>query len=225
MTCEDLKPEYGAYALGVAEDPELSEIGAHLARRCPVCTPGVRSAMGTVSAMSGAVKAMDPPKRLRTRVVGMVSPAPRRVWSVFIPWAVAGALAVVLLSVAIPARVNAPDRQKLEELLSILNDPAAKDVAFGVPSARGRVFVSPGKGVVLIASQLPVLDANKTFEMWVIPATGKPIPAGLFRGGEDSTALYVHPGPVDNAAAVAVTVEPKGGSAQPTTTPFVVTKL
>jgi hypothetical protein len=35
----------------------------------------------------------------------------------------------------------------------------------------------------------------------------------------------VRPGPVENAAAIAVTVEPEGGSAQPTTTPFIVTKL
>ena len=61
--------------------------------------------------------------------------------------------------------------------------------------------------------------------MWVIPTQGNPIPAGLFRGEEDASAIYVRPGPVTNAAAIAVTVEPEGGSPQPTTTPFIVTKL
>ena len=61
--------------------------------------------------------------------------------------------------------------------------------------------------------------------MWVIPAKGNPIPAGLFQSQPDATAVFVRPGPVENAAAIAVTVEPLGGSAQPTTTPFIVTKL
>jgi anti-sigma-K factor RskA len=78
---------------------------------------------------------------------------------------------------------------------------------------------------VLIAAHLPSLDAKKTFELWVLPATGNPIPAGLFRANEDSSATFVRPGPIENAAAVAVTVEPEGGSPQPTTTPFIVAKI
>ena len=38
---------------------------------------------------------------------------------------------------------------KLNQALSILNDPAARDVTFGDQSRRaGRVFVSPGKAFV-----------------------------------------------------------------------------
>jgi len=227
MTCEELSLEYGAYALGIAEDPERAEIAEHLGRGCPVCTAGVKNAMGIVSSISGAVKPVEPSKRLRQKIVGMVGPAPKRQWfPAFVPWAIAGALAIALLSVTVPGRLNPPVSQvKLEEALSILNDPVTKDVTFGEPTARGRVFVSPGKGVVLIAAHLPPLDAGKTFELWLIPVAGKPIPAGTFRGNEDSSAIYVRTGPVENAAAVAVTVEPSGGSAQPTTTPFIVTKI
>ena len=225
MTCEELRPEYGAYALGIGEDPERQEIAEHLARNCPNCTPGVRSAMATVAAMSGAVKPVNPPTRLRKRVVAMVRPEPKRSAAVWIPWGVAGALALALVSIALPGRGRQSDTAKLEQALSILNDWVTKEVSFGDPAARGRVFVSPNKGVVFIAAHLPRLDANKTFELWLIPAKGNPIPAGTFRGEADSTAVYVRAGPVRNAAAVAVTVEPAGGSPQPTTTPFIVTKL
>lgn len=226
MTCEELRPEYDAYALGIAEDPERSEIGEHLARSCESCTAGVTNAMGIVSAMSGAVITVDPPKRLRRRVVDMVAPEPRRSWTVFVPWAVAGVLAIALASITLPERFHRPvAEQKLEEALSILNDPVAKDVVFGEPTARGRVFVSPQKGVVFMAAHLPALAPNKIFELWVIPTQGNPIPAGTFHSNADSTAVYVRPGPVNNAAAVAVTVEPDGGSPQPTTTPFIVSKL
>jgi hypothetical protein len=230
VTCEELSSDYGAYALDIANDPERTEIADHLARQCPVCTPGVRRALGSVYAMSGAVKTEEPPKRLRRRIVAMVSRGAnqeeRRSWVVFVPWAVAGVLAIVLLSITVPARLNPPVSQsRFDEALSILNDPVTRDVTFGVPNARGRVFVSPGKGVVLMAAHLPALAEDKTFELWVIPTQGNPVPAGIFRGNDDSTAIFVRPGPVDNAAAIAVTVEPKGGSAQPTTTPFIVTKL
>lgn len=225
MTCEELRQDYGSYALGIAEGPELVEIEEHLARGCPQCTPGVCSAMGTVAAMSGAVKLADPPARLRRRVVTMVAPPKRLTAAVWIPWAVAGALAVALLSIAIPGRGRSSDTARLQSALSILNDPVTRDITFGEPAARGRVFVSPGKGVVFIAAHLPKLDENKTFELWVIPQAGNPIPAGTFRSEADSSAVHVRPGPVENAAAIAVTVEPNGGSPQPTTTPFIVSKL
>jgi hypothetical protein len=231
VNCEDLRPEYGAYSLGVAVDPELSEISEHLERGCPVCVAGVRSAMGTAAAMSGGVKQVNPPKHLRRRVIGMVSRgAERKGWVFWLPWALSGLLAIVLVSVALPGRLNragspTPSSARLEEMLDIINDPVTKDVAFGDPAARGRFFVSPGKGVVFIAAHLPALSAGRTFEMWVIPASGKPIPAGTFNAQADSTALYVRRGPVENATAMAISVEPAGGSQQPTTTPIIVSKL
>lgn len=234
MNCEELRGEYGAWTLGIAEDPARSEIAAHLARECPECVAGIRSAMATTAAFSGAVTEVDPPRHLRRRVIAMVEPQPKRA-VVILPWAVSALLAVALISVAIPGRqTKTEDRDvsKLAEALSILNDPVAKDVTFGDPAARGRVFVSP-KGVVLIAAHLPKLDASRTFELWIIPGTGNPIPAGTFHGeaissapgAMDTSAVYVYQGQTANAAAIAVTVEPEGGSPQPTTTPFIVSKL
>jgi anti-sigma-K factor RskA len=137
-------------------------------------------------------------------------------------------LAIALLALVVPARRQNPDTAKLAEALSILNDPAAKQVTFGETAqpSRGRVFVSRGKGLLFIGASLPAIAPNKTFELWVIPAKGNPVPAGTFHGEADATAVYVRPGPVQgDTAAVAVTVEPEGGSPQPTTTPFIVIKI
>jgi anti-sigma-K factor RskA len=79
--------------------------------------------------------------------------------------------------------------------------------------------------VVLIAAHLPRLDRDRIFQMWIIPTQGNPIPAGTFASDINDTAVYVHTGAVTGAAAIAVTVEPAGGSPQPTTTPFIVTNL
>ena len=69
------------------------------------------------------------------------------------------------------------------------------------------------------------LDRGRTFEMWTIGPDGKPAPAGTFDARPDSTGVHVHPGPVGNVTAMAISIEPSGGSAQPTTTPIVISKL
>ena len=42
MSCEELREHYELYALGLAEEPERTEIHAHLDRRCTACERGVR---------------------------------------------------------------------------------------------------------------------------------------------------------------------------------------
>jgi hypothetical protein len=228
MTCDELRQDYTSYALGIADDPERSEIVEHLGRKCPNCLRGVASAMATVTAMSGAVPLTDPPKHLRRRVVGVVEKAPKRSWAeIFLPWAITAAMSIALVAIGISGKRESGDTGKLRQALSILNDPAAKDLTFGMTgkTPKGRVLVSSGNGVVFMGASLPRIDAGKTFELWVIPVKGNPAPAGVFQSQPDASAVFVRPGPVENATAIAVTVEPEGGSAQPTTTPFIVTKL
>jgi anti-sigma-K factor RskA len=228
VTCEELRPDYTAYALGIAGEPERAGISEHLARECPNCVPGIASAMATVTAMSEAVKMTEPPKSLRRRVlasVGRESKTSRL--GVYLPWAITAALSIALLAIGISGRRQIGDTAKLRQALTILNDPAARDVSFGESEkpSKGRVFVSPNQGVVFIGANLPRIGSDRTFELWLLPAAGNPVPAGLFQSQSDSTAVFVRPGAVTNTAAIAVTVEPEGGSPQPTTTPFIVAKL
>ncbi len=228
MTCDELRDEYEAFALGIAEDPERAGIIEHLAEQCPTCTHGVREAAAVVAAMSSLGHQTQPPRALRGRVLAMVgAPGGRGRLGVWLPWGLVVTLALVLASVIVPAHRDSVAAGRLEEALAVLNDPAAKEVSFGEAAhpARGRFFISPRRGVVLIASNLPALPPDRTFEMWVLPQSGKPIPAGIFRGEREGTAVHVHPGPVQSAAALAVTIEPGGGSPQPTTTPFIVSRL
>jgi anti-sigma-K factor RskA len=90
-----------------------------------------------------------------------------------------------------------------------------------------KVFLSRTEGVLLIAANLAPLEAGKTYEMWVVPKTGGPRPAGLFKPAADGSAIHLRPGPVDltDAAAIALSVEPDGGSPAPTTPPFLITPV
>src|SRR5580704_16938317 len=131
MTCEELRQDYTSYALGIADDPERGEIAEHLGRKCPNCVPGVASAMATVTAMSGAVQITEPSKHLRRRVMASVAREPKRSWAgIFVPWAITAALSIVLVVIGLSGRRQTGDTEKLREALSILNDPATKDVTF-----------------------------------------------------------------------------------------------
>jgi anti-sigma-K factor RskA len=154
-------------------------------------------------------------------------------WARVLPWAVSGVLAVGLLVTALSTRradTTVADRNlaQLKQALYVLNDPQTRDASFGAdqkPSS-GKVFVSPNRGIVFVASNLPALEAGKAFELWVIPAAGKPIPAGTFRSEPDSSAVHVWRQPVEpTATALAVTIEPAGGSPQPTNQPFIIAPL
>ena len=84
------------------------------------------------------------------------------------------------------------------------------------------MVINRRRGVVLIASNLPQVEEGKTFEMWLIPKGGAPVPGGLFRAGNDGTGLFIHTGNIpENLAAVAVTVEDEAGAQAPTTKPII----
>ncbi len=231
MTCDELKDDYATYALGSLDGPELAELREHLGRQCETCTAGVRNANSLVARMATAAKLVDPPKRLRARVIALVKPdsrGTRMAWLFALTTALSLFVAVhIWLRHNEMRQVFERENQKwiqqnaelarLNETLALLEDPAAREVTFG-KGARGRVVISPKHGVAFSGQNLAALAPGKTYEMWIIPKGGKPVPAGTFAPSADGSALHMQPGPVDLAttAAVAVSIEQEGGVASPT---------
>ena len=73
---------------------------------------------------------------------------------------------------------------------------------------------------ILVAENMPPVPEGKTYQIWVIKGD-TPQPSGLFDPKGDSIAVVVEK-PLEGADAVAVTVEPEGGSKKPTTEPMLV---
>ena len=245
MTCEELRDQYELYALGLLEEPERSEIAAHLAREGDPCIAGVRRARELMASVGASVPLAQPPAQLRERVLAQFGVQPKRAWSWTPVWiAVSAALAIMAVwldmgrreqarlvaNVRVEMQSKTAELARLNEALALMNDPAVKEVVFGAGAPappKGRVFVHPRQGVLLLAYNLPQAPAGKLYEMWVIPKGGSPVPAGLFQSQADGTALYVRRGAVDVATtgAVAVTLEAEGGAAAPTSTPIIVAAL
>ncbi len=76
---------------------------------------------------------------------------------------------------------------------------------------------------VLVAENMPSMPEDQTCQIWVIE-DGEPKPAGTFRPDDGLAATPVTE-PLQGAEAVAVTVEPAGGSDQPTNDPILQTEL
>jgi anti-sigma-K factor RskA len=113
---------------------------------------------------------------------------------------------------------------RTQQIMDALTSPAARRVTLSETKAAtqpsAHVMYAKDQGaLVFVASHLHPVAANKTYELWLIPANGQaPIPAGLFRpdaGGSASVVLPQLPQGVD-AKAFGVTVEEAQGAATPT---------
>ncbi|MGQ7295225.1 anti-sigma factor [Quadrisphaera sp. KR29] len=102
---------------------------------------------------------------------------------------------------------------------------AVSVVADGGPGwASTRVVASASLGeAVLVPTGVEQAPRGRTWQLWWVSGEEAPRPAGLLPGG--TGAPEVLEGGADGATAVAVTLEPAGGSAAPTTDPVAVYPL
>ena len=75
---------------------------------------------------------------------------------------------------------------------------------------------------VLVASGLPGISADQTFELWFV-REGEPISAGTFEADAEGGSTALLDGAVEPGDTIAVTVEPQGGApdGRPTSEPIV----
>ena len=110
------------------------------------------------------------------------------------------------------AILTAPDVQRID----LAGQPAA-------PRASARAFWSRSRGLVLTGANLPPLPAGRTYQLWFVTSQA-PVSAGLLRpdeAGRLTTALNT-PADIPAPAALAVTIEPEGGSPGPTGDKYLV---
>lgn len=124
------------------------------------------------------------------------------------------------------ARTEAAELRQLRQDAAAIADIAADPdrVTASAPGPAGgqvTVLAADGRGVVVVEG-LPALDADRTYQLWLVGAQGIE-PAGLL--GTDGDGVEQLTGDVGGADAVAVSVEPAGGSAQPTTDPILSVPL
>jgi anti-sigma-K factor RskA len=139
--------------------------------------------------------------------------------------AVAAAVLLVQLGDARDQRDHARASASRDAVaLAAVAGPNARLVSVAPGGRFAGSFVHSGSGAVLIIPGLQKAPAGKTYEAWLIDAQNHATPAGTFDASGSTTAVPIS-GDVGNAHVVAVTVEPNGGTQQPTSKPILAATL
>ena len=233
---EDLKD---AYVLGALPDDERAAVEAYLALH-PERQSEVDDLMGVAGLLALAPQEHEPPEGLRRRLMEVVEgeavpPEPAQ-WesSPWLGWlgdlrnvalGAAALLLVGLLSWNVLLREDVRDLRGQVEQARAANQTQEieLDGAWAQQGARAEVMTLEGDRAVLVVEDMPTMPEDRTGQVWIIEGD-KPEPSGLLAPGRDTAAAAITT-PLEGADAIAVTVEPAGGSDEPTSDPVLVQEL
>lgn len=242
MTGHDQTPGWdvhalsGAYAVDALDDLERARFEAHLAQ-CADCRAEVDGLRET-AALLGTADLVEPPDAVRAQVLAGIErirplpPQPRRATvtalrrrtSLLITVAAA---VVLLLGVGVawlrPWQSETPGELTAAE--RILAAPDASTVEKSFPDgSTATIVISRSEGRALIrTTDMASAPEGKAYELWLQSPAGEMVPAGLMPDEPDTT--YVLDGDASEATGVGITVEPDGGSPQPTSDPIALFAL
>lgn len=220
----------GAYVLDAVDDRERAAFEAHLAG-CADCRREVAELSAPVADLSAGLEE-TPPEGLRSRLLEQIAKEPqavqepragrRRTWWVGIAAAAAVGVGAVVVTqwgtgepepavVAVQDVLDAPDAQRSTETV----DGVTVSVVTSASLNRS-AFVAEGME--------PAPD-GQDYQLWFVHEDGTAVSAGLMPRGEQDTSEVVLEGEAAGAVAVGVTLEPAGGSDQPTSDPLVAVPL
>jgi anti-sigma-K factor RskA len=237
---EQFADDLTLYALGSLDLPERMALEAHL-RECAACRNELEELRGDMSLLSLSAAGPEPPARSRQRLLLAIAKEPRRRvvirerpgFASVLGWIGAGALIILSFGLAIQngslhrdldnlkARdaKREGDIQQAKEIMATLLDPEAQRItlvaAKNAPQPQGKAIYQLRSGnLIFLASDLPPLPPEKIYELWLIPMSGAPIPAGLFKPDAKGSATVVNPPLPESVEAknFAVTLELESGS-------------
>jgi anti-sigma-K factor RskA len=242
----DLHSLSGAYALDALQaGAEQDRFVRHLSR-CQSCASEVRGFREVATAMAFAAAA-EPPAELRGRVLAAAArtrqvppevstrarPRRSRARVPWVPW-LSGVVATASIVVAVLfgfAQAHTKDelnqvKAENQAISLLLSAPQAKLLTHEVTNGGVAtvVLAADRHELAVVTNGLPALPSGKVYQLWLI---GKPkiVSAGLLPPAKDGRTPAVLATGVVKGDTLGLTVEPAGGSAQPTTTPILALPL
>lgn len=229
----------GAYAVDALDDLERAAFERHLAE-CSECRAEVDSLREAAAALPETSPA-EPPAGLRERLLAEVAtvrplppvtglpatvtgPArsPRSRPRLLAPLAAAAAVVAALGTGAVvwhPWSDETSQAPALSAADRVRSAPDAVTVTRKVAGGEATVIVSRSLGQLVVSTRdLPPLPRGKVYEMWLNePDAGMvPVEGGLMTAAD---ATVVLDGDLSDAVGAGITVEPAGGSREPTSAP------
>lgn len=249
----EMLDEVAVYALGSLPPADAQRVRAHIAA-CAQCQEEYHRLRSTASLVGLAAETEGdarycPSTLLKPRIMRAIAqqsaparpaaPAGPKIWPAYLVAAACVAIAIVTSMVNISltaqnrqmkaelsrsadgttklARTLAQTRTTLADLLS--GDAKRYDVA-------GGQVVTRGSRVYIAMRSLPQAPRGKVYQAWTLAKGAKKVaPSYTFVPDANGVAVVALPVDARAMAAVAISVEPEGGSKQPTSKPIAVVPL
>ncbi len=232
----DIHALVGAYAVDALDDIERAEFERHLAE-CSACQSEV-AGLQEAAAVMGFTAAVQPPASLRASVLAgieTVRPLPPVVATPSAPTPahggrtrfrprllVAAAAAVIIVGGGVTAVVQpwqdgTTQAPTASERILAAADAETYVKSFPDGSKATLVRSRSQNAAVLTTQDMADAPSGSIYELWLIH-DDQMVPAGLMSGGDDEVVLE---GDAASANGFGITVEPDGGSEQPTSDPVV----
>jgi anti-sigma-K factor RskA len=228
---QQFEDELAAYLLDALTDEEARAFEAHLAD-CEHCQARERWLRSSIEVLPSSVEQVEPPPALRERLLetvraeaapsivkerGAAPAASRRRrpggWLERLalrPAMAAAAAAILIVAAGVTGFALGGGGGNETTTINAQATPA-------LPQARASIERTGDHGVLRVEN-LPQRRGH-VYEVWLARGKGKPVPSALFQVGRNGFGSAGIPDGLDDADVVMVTLEPAGGSLQPTTAP------
>jgi anti-sigma-K factor RskA len=226
-----------AYVLGALPEQERRELEEYLAAH-PERQAEIDELGNVASLLALSPPEQEPSPELRRSIMAVVEaqrpPARTRSWLAGVKELLSvrnltlGAAALLVIGLFSWNMLLQGQVQDLQgQVASLQDSQQSRMVALAGTGAAQRaeaeVILLKDHKAVLMAEDMPRVPENKTYQIWVIE-DDVPQPSGLFEADGDTVAAVVEK-PLDEDDVIAITIEPDGGSQQPTTHPMLTAKL
>ncbi len=217
------------YALGALDEADARRVREHIAQ-CEACAQEYRRFKEVAAVLPiGAQDPSSSPKAsptLKRRILRRVNGTPQR-FNLWPAYALAAACLVIAavfggLYASLLHQAHQNDRQLARET-AILSDMVA-------PTARqyhvkGGEIVKSGDRVYIAMRTMPAPPKGKVYQAWTLRKGATKVTPSVTFVPRHGVALLRLPVDARGIAAVAVSLEPAGGSKQPTSKPVFLAKL
>jgi anti-sigma-K factor RskA len=245
VNCEEAEELLGAYALNALPESEASSMRAHLVS-CADHAARVAELRAVTLELPALADPIAAPPGLRARVLGAIeqesrqgsttprsiSDAPARrsearvqwrpsnIRNVSTAWGAIAAALVITVGGLLAWNLVLQNRSgaSVERLASRATTVATLKQTSG--GAGGTVvYFGDDKKALVVSGALTSLDSTKTYQIWAVGGA-QPASIGMMNAGPGGTISAVVPFDASRTGTLAITIEPAGGSAQPTTAPI-----
>lgn len=224
MSHDEVRELIAPYVLGSLPPEEVSFVRAHILS-CDECMAEADSYSDVAASLALSVEPASLSPGFSDRVldaargseVAATEPPRRGRWA-FRPLTALVGTAVVLVIGMLSFSLT-QTRTQLSDYQDVVSALLHSEGGFDLTGngAVGRV-VPAGDGSVFVVAGMRKAPDNHTYQLWLIDG-GEPVSAGIF-DVEAGVALLENEHSLEGFQAAAVTIEPAGGSSEPTTDPI-----